>query len=360
MKLLFIIDGLRSGGKERRLVSLLNRLVQTTGFTCELIILNIDIHYTEIEDLGIKIHKIERKAAKDIRPFLTIYTICNRFNPDIIHVWDNLSTLFSIPSVLLKRKKLISSRISHAPQNYKKFSFFGLQAEIGFFLSTKILSNSHAGLAAYNQPSIKKSKVIHNGFNFNRVENLTSKEIIRNKFSVSENIIIGMVSSFTIHKDYNTFLKVAREIRSERNDVAFICVGDGPLRAQLQEEYGKQNGIYFLGRQKNVESIVKIFDIGVLSTITEGISNTIMEYMALAKPVVATDGGGTNELVINNETGYLTDAYDAKSMKHHLIQLIENPSLAVKIGTNGRIRLEEHFSMDKMFNEFIKTYQETI
>ena len=60
-----------------------------------------------------------------------------------------------------------------------------------------------------------------------------------------------------------------------------------------------------LGIRSGIESLISAMDICVLSTFTEGISNSILEYMALEKPVIATAGGGTNEIVIDNKTGFL-------------------------------------------------------
>ena len=84
------------------------------------------------------------------------------------------------------------------------------------------------------------------------------------------------------------------------------------------------NKIIFLGKRSNVESIINIFDVGILLTNSkvhgEGISNSIMEYMALGKPVIATRGGGTNEVVIEGENGYLIDPFN----EDQLIEKIEN------------------------------------
>lgn len=71
----------------------------------------------------------------------------------------------------------------------------------------------------------------------------------------------------------------------------------------VKPEY--KDNIKFLSSQENVESIMNICDIGVLASFTKGFSNSIMEFMALGKPMIATDGGGTKELVVDGNTGYL-------------------------------------------------------
>ena len=97
----------------------------------------------------------------------------------------------------------------------------------------------------------------------------------------------------------------------------------------LQNEFSSKqngNGIYFLGNQKDVESIVNICDIGVLMTNNlvhqEGVSNSILEYMAFSKPVIASKGGGTSEIVIPEETGFLINPFDVNDLAKKIVYLL--------------------------------------
>ena len=115
--------------------------------------------------------------------------------------------------------------------------------------------------------------------------------------------------------------------------------------------------IYFLGAQENVENIVNTFDIGVLITFTEGISNTIMEYMALKKPVIATNGSGTIEIVNDNETGYLVQPKDSADLADKILFLLNNEKLREAFGTKGYNRIVNFFSMNRMVSEYINVYK---
>jgi glycosyltransferase involved in cell wall biosynthesis len=355
-KILFILDGLRSGGKERRFISLLKQLSSKEEFNCMLVLFNEDIHFEEVRNFGISIRIINRKAAKDIRPFVKLYNIYQEFKPDIIHAWDNLSTIFALPIVALSKSKLITSRINHVPNNYKKFTLFGLQAELGFVFSSVVLSNSKAGAIAYRAPK-KKTEVIYNGFDLDRLKYLKDKQSIRNQFNIKEKTIVGMVASFTNMKDYASFLYVADKISKSYKDIAFVCVGDGLLRESLEKKYTKNRNIYFLGRQTDIESIVNVFDVGVLCTITEGISNTVMEYMALKKPVIVTGGGGTVELIEHNNTGFIFDAYDRVNLQMSILKLLNNNELSNSFGEKGYYRIVDLFSIQKMLEGFENVYK---
>jgi glycosyltransferase involved in cell wall biosynthesis len=127
---------------------------------------------------------------------------------------------------------------------------------------------------------------------------------------------------------------------------------------------GNSKRIIFTGIRNDVESIVTIFDIGILLTDLEkhgeGISNSIMEYMALGKPVIATDGGGTKELVIDGETGFLIPQKSPKLLAEKIDYLLNNEPLRKRLGTKGKERIQKEFSLDKMVSEHIKLYEELL
>jgi glycosyltransferase involved in cell wall biosynthesis len=115
--------------------------------------------------------------------------------------------------------------------------------------------------------------------------------------------------------------------------------------------------IRFLGKKKNIEEIVEGFDIGVLATFVEGLSNSIMEYMALKRPVVATDRGGTPELVIDGDTGFLVPPANADALAEKIECLLDNPAIAKRMGEAGEARLRREFSITRMVEGTKRLYK---
>ena len=116
--------------------------------------------------------------------------------------------------------------------------------------------------------------------------------------------------------------------------------------------------IIFIDKIKDIESLINIFDIGVLSTFTEGISNSVMEYMALSKPVVATEGGGTSEIV-TSESGFLVPQKSPLELADKLEILINSPEKRQIMGEKGREVIENKFNFNKMcmsFDDIFKEY----
>ena len=171
-----------------------------------------------------------------------------------------------------------------------------------------------------------------------------------------------MVGGFFERKDYKTYLEAALLVLKKRTDVTFMAIGEGPNLKKCKNMIPPDLMPYFkfTGVQKDVESIINIFDIGVLSTNSkvhgEGISNAILEYMALGKPVVATTGGGTNEIVEHMKTGILVPSNSPNHMAVKLIHLLKNPNEAIKMGLEGKNRIRKLFTLDEMANSYYELY----
>jgi glycosyltransferase involved in cell wall biosynthesis len=141
--------------------------------------------------------------------------------------------------------------------------------------------------------------------------------------------------------------------------VTFLAVGAGETLSQVRDSVPPEHSprIKFLDRRRDVESIANLFTVGVLVTNSrlhgEGISNAITECMALGKPIVATNDGGTPELVLEGQTGFLVPSHDAGVLTDRVLKLLNNAELANHFGMEGRRRIETAFSLDTMTNAYL-------
>jgi glycosyltransferase involved in cell wall biosynthesis len=133
-----------------------------------------------------------------------------------------------------------------------------------------------------------------------------------------------MFATFSSFKDYESYTNAAIKVLDRRNDTTFLAVGDGIFTKYLKKVPSKYSHLFlFLGLQKNVESLMNICDIGVLASFTEGISNSLIELMALGKPVIATGSGGTKELIQHGMNGYLLLAQKPEKLANSIFKLLE-------------------------------------
>jgi len=361
MKILFFIDSLGSGGKERRLVELMKSLKNHHEIEFNLVVMSHNIHYKEVLELGIPIHYLVRKRKKDVTVFSQLYKLCKSFKPDILHCWESMTAIYSVPVCKILSIPLINGMVIDSPQKQKILNKHWIRAKLVFPFSNHIVGNSKAGISAYGA-SATKSHVIHNGFNFNRTENLKEKNLVLDELKIKTRYVVGMVASFSDYKDYKTYFEAAQLILTQRKDVTFLAVGNRtesfPARRLIDWEISPF--IKLLGKKSDVESLINIMDICVLSTFTEGISNSILEYMAMGKPVIATDGGGTNEIIESGKTGFLVNVSDATDLSNKIQLLLNNESMRLNMGENGKKRIEEYFTIEKMKDNYISLYHSIV
>lgn len=368
MKIIFFIDSLRGGGKERRLTELMKSLKLNPAIEFELVVMNEEIHYTKVFDLNIKIHYLIRKTKKDLSVFRKFYDTCKSFRPDLVHCWNSMTAVIAVPSCKLLNIPLINGMVIDTPVKRTIFNKDWLRAKLSFPFSDKIIGNSRSGLIAYGAPS-KKSCCIYNGVDLTRFRNLQDPNILNNEiFGIKDHnlFIAGMVAAFEPRKDYKTFITAALSLVDLNESIRFILVGDGSdfltIKKSVPSKFSDK--IIFLGKKSNVESIVNLFDVGVLLTNSkvhgEGVSNSIIEYMALGKPVIATRGGGTNEVVINNQNGYLINADDSSELINCIQILIKDRNLRTKLGARSAEMAQRMFDLKMMTQNYTMMYQQVL
>lgn len=364
-KILFFLGSLKSGGKERRLIELLVYLKRCTQLELMVVVTadTVDFPYFFELDVDYKVIKKSLKKA-DLSIFYKFYKICKDFKPDLLHTWGAVQTFYTLPTALIRKIPLVNSQITSAPPPGAIGFWSWLMDRINFTFSDIIISNSKAGLRSF-KPPVEKSMVIYNGVNLNRFENLPDKTFIKDRYNIRTPYTVVMVASLSRNKDYSLFYRIAERVSKARSDVTFIGAGAYLESDPVYRKIKKLNDIYpnviFLGRVEEVEALVNSCDVGVLfSPNGEGISNAIMEYMALSKPVVANDAGGTAELVTNGYNGYLIQKDTEEELAGKILELLDDPAKSFRFGTNGRKIIEDDFSLIKMGDAFLDVYRQIL
>jgi glycosyltransferase involved in cell wall biosynthesis len=356
LRVLICIEALGVGGKERQAVELVKRLTCRPDIECRVICLdNHDFYLDEIAGLAIPIDFTTRRVRWDIGLFHKLYRIITHYQPHLIHTNGLMSSFYTLPIARLMRIPLINGSIRNA---FSGGDFRWSLEKLLLKASDYRVANSYAGLWSRGFSEKESNNVvIYNGFDFSRVKCLTTKENPCRHVRDSKLKTVGMVAEFNRFKDYTTFIRAAYQISRRKKDIVFVAVGDGETLEASKKIAAGAEVIKFLGKRKDIIHLAAIFDIGVLSTFTEGLSNSIMEYMALRKPVVATDGGGTRELVVDGETGFLVPPQNPDVLATKIEYLLDHPDIARRMGEAGEARLRREFSITRMVEETVKLYQ---
>jgi glycosyltransferase involved in cell wall biosynthesis len=354
LRVMVCIEGLGVGGKERQAVELIKGLTGRTDVECRVVCLETHDFYLD-QLAGLPVDFAKRRARWDMALFYQLYRAIRHYRPHVIHTNGLMSSFYTVPIARLMRIPLINGSIRNA---FAARDIRWRMEKLLTKLSDYRVANSFAGLRSRGfAVDESRNVVIRNGFDFSRVEGLTSNECLGRDIPADRIKTVGMVAEFNRFKDYETFIQAARKSSGKRSDVVFLAVGNGETLETSKRMAAGVTTIKFLGERKNVEEIIATFDVGVLSTFTEGISNSIMEYMALRKPVVATDGGGTQEVVVHGETGFLVPARNPEALALKIEYLIDNPQIARRMGEAGEARLRREFSITRMIDETVKLYR---
>ncbi len=359
MKILFLIDSLLKGGKERQFVQLISEL-KNRNINIEIVLLNKKIEYDNLSNLDIKIHFLVRKTKKDLTVFWKLFKIYKKFKPSIVHTFDSMTTFYILPIVLFSKVKLINGSIrGYVLKRKRSFRNYYLN-KILFIFSNIIIANSYAGLRSFNLEENDKIKCIYNGFDFKRLQKNKNNNIVRNNLKIDTEKIVSMISSFRPPKDNQAYIKSALLVLKKRDDVTFLAIGEGEKLDECKLISKGNPKIIFLDIQDDVESIINISNLGILTSNSEGISNAILEFYAFKKPVIATDRGGTNEIVFNNRTGFLLKDNNLENLASKIEILLDDSNLCKEFGKNGYELINQNFSLDKMVNSYYELYKSLI
>lgn len=360
MRILFFLESLHAGGKERRAVELFFYLKKNTDFDFEIILTEDKIHYEYLSDLKIPIHFVKRRfTKKDPFLFYQFYNIAKTFRPDIIHAWGMMTTFYAIPTSKILKVKLLNSAIANAFPKSKRSVFLNTIWRINHRFSDLIIANSKAGIKAY-EANPEKSMVIYNGVRIERFSGMKDKNMVRKAYGIYTPYLLIMVANFGEYKNHQLLMDVAKQLMRLRSDVTFIAVGEGKGKTAIMNRVDQEKiePFLFTGRVSKVEELVNASDIGLLFShpaTGEGISNSIIEYMALAKPVIATDAGGTNELVQDGVSGFLVDENTAEIVKK-INSLLDDSKKRKEMGEKGREIVHKKFELERMGRQFANLY----
>ncbi len=169
-----------------------------------------------------------------------------------------------------------------------------------------------------------------------------------------------LVARLSPEKDIDTLLRATALVVREDPAFRLEIAGDGPCLPALRQtasELGLQTHVRFLGQVRDVAGLLARAGLFVLSSLSEGISLTLLEAMASGLPIVATRVGGNPEVVAEGETGILVPAQNPAALAAALLRLCRDGAEVVRLGMAGRRRVETHFDVRRMVAEYEQLYQ---
>ncbi len=357
------------GGTEQNLLFLCN-LLPATGAGVELAALS---HLSsEISSLiSIPVHAPESRKSVWGAGFLKkawwLSRIIKSRQIDIVHAFCPVSEFAAaLATRMAGRGAVIGSRRNvgywHTPGTRWRARF------VTRFVSHFVANCQAAKQAAFQQEWIDGDRisVIVNPLNPNRFNIPSDEGQTRQALGIArEEKIVVIVATVRPVKDHETFLRAATIVLQDFPATRFLIVGDEvgeyPKKIRsLASELGIGHQVSFLGPVANPFPILRIADIGVLCSSSEGFSNALLEYAVAGLPSVATDVGGLPEVVIDGDTGYLVPAGSPERLADRIGLLLSDGSLRAKIGSNARLHALKWNDPEKIVQSYLSVYSQQL
>jgi glycosyltransferase involved in cell wall biosynthesis len=352
-------DGFGSGGTERQVIQLV-RLLQASG--------RYQIHLACHQKKGEVLDDAKRLGLGEIREyplnnfydrnFIVQLRSCVRFlkenEIDVVHTHDFYTNIFGMLAAWLAG---VPARIASKRETEGFRNSLQKRAErFAFTLAHSVITNATAVRDQLIDEGVREEKLttIYNGLDINRV--VPSPVAQRDSMLALLNLPPGPPTRRFITivanlehavKDHPTFLRAAARVRKAVPEASFILAGQGALTNDLRElakELGVEHDTFFIGHCEHIAELLAVSEVGVLSSKAEGFSNSILEYMAAALPVVVTNVGGAREAVTDGETGFIVPTGDDEAMAERIITVLSETERAREMGQRGKLIVEERFS----------------
>jgi glycosyltransferase involved in cell wall biosynthesis len=279
----------------------------------------------------------------------------------IVHSYGFYSNVFSVPPARLAGVPVVIASIRDTGDPLTALQRQVQKVTCAF--ADHILANSHA----------VRDRLVKDGFNPGKIgvirngivipEQSGDRGFFQRELGLPENArLIGVVSRLNPLKGIDYFLEAAAILAGRFENVFFPIVGDGidpHYTAALKDRaarLGLGRKVIFTGFRLDISSILPDLLISVLPSLSEGLSNVLLESMAARVPVVATKVGGNPEVVEEGVTGMLVPPRDPAALADAVGTLLGNPGLAARFGASGRSRVEVHFSLDRMVQDTQRLY----
>jgi len=360
-RILYIIGQLSPDGTEWQLVHLL-RGIDKAVFQCYVCSLwpVLDLA-PEVRESGAVLVPIYKRFRFDPTVPFRLARFIRREKIDIVHCMLPTANVWGRIGGILARAKIVISERN--VETWKPWYWLWLDRILARFTGI-VLTNAEAikrfVLESTNLDP-RRVRVIYNSVSPDRFFPLDATPL-RYALGIPSNArVLTSIGRLQEQKDMATFLRACAIVRSRVGSLPLriLIVGTGPQRGELEElvkELSLENETIILNWRRDIETVLALTDIFVLTSIREGLPNVVLEAMAAGKPVVASGVGGTPEVVVHGVTGFVVSPRDVHGFAEAICRLLNDPAEATALGQRGRARACEKFTQARMVIETQQVY----
>jgi L-malate glycosyltransferase len=367
VKIFYFVDTFNVGGTESQMTGVVLRLAKRHDITVGC--LKAEGRFLELlqqENIPVMEFDTGRGllSMKGLQQLFRLTYVLAKGKFDVIHSQDPWTNLLGVPAGRLAFVPVVvTSRLDLANWGWytskKRVIMRWVQKA-----STAIFANSLAvrdSLVKIDRFKPEKVRVILNGVD---CEHFTSAKPERAKALPqcdAESRLIAMVANMHFElKGHSFLIRAAEKIIAKFPSTTFVLIGDGERRGLLEQQVcqlGLQDKFAFLGPRRDIAEILACCYIGILPSLSEGMPNVVLEYMAAGLPVVASKVGGIPEIIQDKVHGLLIPPADSDAIADAIIYLCSNPREAEAIARRGQERARTRFSFEQLVSELELLYE---
>jgi glycosyltransferase involved in cell wall biosynthesis len=370
INLLYIITKLELGGAQKQLLNLIRRLdkerFNTLLFTAQEGLLAQEA--SSIADLNLnKSRYLERtiNPVKDLLALIELFFFIKKNKIDIVHTHSSKAGILGRLAARLAKVKIIIHTVHgwgfNDYQASLKRNFFIWLERIAATFTDKLIVVSTYDMAKgleHHIGSANKYAVIKYGIDYQ--EFASNEQNIKKELGIpANNSVVTMISCLKPQKSPQDFIRIAALVTKQLSNVKFVLVGDGMLRRAVEDLVNKFNleeKVILLGWRKDIPRLLSITDVLLLTSLWEGLPIAVLEAMSCAKPVIATNTGGIDEVIRDGDTGFLVKPGNIKMISEKLIILLLDGRLRNIIGQKAKDSLGLDYSIDSMSSTTQRLY----
>ncbi|MFC1658644.1 glycosyltransferase family 4 protein [Candidatus Omnitrophota bacterium] len=366
MKILYVIANISFGGGENVFSQIAGRL-NSDKYRVKFICLPGGFLEKRLRELEIPLIPVNFRSRFSVKVFLRLIKIMKSEKPDIVHSQGERVNFYARFAAKIARIPAIVSTIAAPVEEFNvnpiKKAVYIISGHYSERLVDRFIAVSESMRAKLiNRHKIKADKIvrIYNGVQVDEYKHNQAGFLVRSELNIEGNApLVGVIGRLVWEKGLPYFIQAAKRVLAYEPTARFLIVGEGPLRNRLKDLVKRleiEKNIIFTGWRTDIKEIISTLDMLVLSSLREGMPLVVLEAMALAKPVVATDIEGLREVVINGSTGILVTPRNPDSLKDAIIHLLKDKVEASRMGIAGRKLVEDKFSLREMVQQHEQFY----
>jgi sugar transferase (PEP-CTERM/EpsH1 system associated) len=359
LRVLHLVPQLRTGGMEQGVVKLLNGLPpeRVAGSLC-----CFDASIDSIRDRlarHVGVHVLGRRPGNDPRLVYRLIRLLRRHRPDIVHShsWGTLCEGY-VATRLAGFARFVHGEhgtMEVRPRNLLVQRFVWGRADAVLSVSSKLADR----MARDVQFGRDRITVIRNGADLSKFGTVARADA-REGLNLAPNaLVVGTMGRLVPVKDHDTFLASVARLKNRGAHVQALIVGDGPGREYLESRVralGLRLSVRFLGHRNDAQRVLAAMDVFLLTSLSEGLPNAVLEAMACGVPIVSTRVGGVEELVDEGVSGFLVPVRDVDGIAAAVARLGADPMLRRRMGVAGQTKARAEFRLERMLDDYERFY----